>query len=292
MVQGTGLFVSEASGQCGVMYVATGKRFLREAAESRRSWEKWMPGYPVVVFTDEEKIARDLGFERVVVLDEVCHSFADKVGVLERSPFERTIFLDTDTRICGPLDELFQILDRWEVAAVAAPLRETWPQPDLPRAFPEVNSGVLVWRKGTETDRLWAEWGRLYAEHVARTGQTDDQPSLRRALYETGVRLWSLPPEYNFRTVLPGFAGRGAVKILHGRHRDFAAIEQEINGYQGCRLVVPGDRDLRPGRLMVLGGAGRKWIRLISGWFGLKEALRDTATKGWRALRNLNGAQQ
>lgn len=269
----------------GVMYVATGRKFVEEAAASWRSWRAWMPGDPAVIFTDEEGLARELGFPRVEVLEGAEHGFADKVGVLERSPFEQTIFLDTDTRVCGAIGELWEILENWEMAAVAAPMRETWPQPDLPRAFPEVNSGVLVWKKCAATERVWEAWREFYADHRARTGQIDDQPALRRALYTTGVRLWSLPPEYNFRTVFAGFVGRGAVKILHGRHADFAAVERAINEPQGCRVVLPGDREMRPGRLVVLGGSGQKWVWLLTRWMGLREGLRDVLTRWWRTVR-------
>ncbi len=274
--------MSKPEGDKGLVYVATGRRFVDEAAVSFRSAQRWMPEISAVIFTDEVAYARDKGFERIEGLAGVEHGFADKVGVLQRSPFTRSLFLDTDTFLCAPVPELWEILRRYDVAAVAAPMRETWPQPDLPSAFPEVNSGVIAWRQCEATDRLWQSWSRLYAEHRVRTGQTDDQPSLRRALYESEVHLWSLPPEYNFRTVFAGFAGRGPVKILHGRHADSEAVAQKLNAFQGCRVVFSGDRDLRPGRVIVLGGSLRFWLGLMSRWVGLREGLRDKLTAWWR----------
>jgi hypothetical protein len=43
-----------------------------------------------------------------------------------------------------------------------------------------------------------------------------DQPSFREAIYESDIRIATLPSEYCFRIHTPDYA-RGAVKILHGR---------------------------------------------------------------------------
>lgn len=267
------------SGNCGVVYIATGPRFVEEAKASVRSLRIYHPEWPVLLFTDEEgDFCRD-GFSDVRRIKNPEHSFADKIGPLGASPFERTIFLDTDTHVCAPLDDLFAILDRVDLAAAHAPMRVTWPQPEIPDAFPEINSGVLAWRKSDGTDGFFSAWECLYREHVAMTGQKDDQPALRKALFESDLRLGILPPEYNFRTVLPSFAGRGPVKIIHGRHGDMASIERRLNRSRGCRLVLPGDREWVPERLVMLSG-GIRFLAfpvqvLMAAWLRLKGVLTE-----------------
>lgn len=261
----------------GVVYIATGPRFVEEAKTSLRSLRMHHPEWPVVLFTDGEGDFCGDGFSDVRRIENPEHSFADKIGPLGASPFEKTLFLDTDTHVCAPLDDLISLLGRVDLAAAHAPMRVTWPQPGIPDAFPEINSGVLAWRKSEGTDAFFAAWERLYREHVATTGQKDDQPALRRALFESNLRLGILPPEYNFRTVLPSFAGRGPVKIIHGRHGDMASIERLVNRSRGCRVVLPGDREWTPGRLVVLSGGIRLLAlpvqALAAGWFRLKGVL-------------------
>ena len=216
-------------------------------------------------------------FDDVRKIEHPSFSFADKIKPLFESPFEQSIFLDTDTHVCVPLDDVFALLALVDIAAAHAPMRVTWPQPDISDAFPEVNSGVLAWRKSYNSDMLFGEWERLYHLHVASTGQTDDQPALRRALFESGIRMAILPPEYNFRTVMPSFAGRGKVKIIHGRHADIAAVERRINRSQGCRVVLPGGREFAFDRLVVLSGGSRfllmpfQW--LVGQWFRIQTTL-------------------
>lgn len=239
----------------GFIFVATGRRFVEEAILSRESLRRQMPSLPGILWTDVADESLRSVFDEVRLIENPQHSFADKVPPLLESPFEKTLFLDTDTQVCEPLDDLFVMLDRFDVLAAHAPMRVTWPQPEIPDGFVEINSGVLAWRKNERTALMFQKWLMFYRAHVEVTGQRDDQPALRRALYESDVRLGILPAEYNFRTVLPGFAGRGPVRILHGRGLE--SVARRVNHFHGCRVVLPGDRDLSCSRLIVLSG----WLR-------------------------------
>jgi len=48
---------------------------------------------------------------------------ADKILPLLDSPFNRTVFLDTDTQVCSEFFELFDLLDRFDLAVAHAPWR-------------------------------------------------------------------------------------------------------------------------------------------------------------------------
>ena len=57
------------------------------------------------------------------------YSFLDKIIALSRTPFEKTLFLDTDTFVIEPLDEIFELLERFDMAAARAgtiPLSNSW----------------------------------------------------------------------------------------------------------------------------------------------------------------------
>src|SRR4051794_25219004 len=98
----------------GVIYVAAGLLHAREAAVSAQSVRKAMPGVPVALFTDvhESQLPRGL-FDRLFPLNDTRRNFAVKIRPLSETPFERTLFLDTDTVMCRNCDSVFELLDRF-----------------------------------------------------------------------------------------------------------------------------------------------------------------------------------
>ena len=118
----------------GVIYVATGRKWIEEATASVAMLKQHMPGVQVVLFSDRD----DAGgtFDDVVVLDRQEGGYRDKILCLRRSPFERTIFLDTDTHVTADLGELFRLLDRFDVAMAQDVNSELQPVKDVPASFP------------------------------------------------------------------------------------------------------------------------------------------------------------
>jgi hypothetical protein len=232
----------------GVLYVATGERYVREAAESLRSLWRHHPSMPVTVYIDEPSrdVARGWQVQdapRKDLLEIVEHpsptySWADKPTALsDRGSGERILFLDTDTRICGTVTELFEILDAFDLAAAHAPVR-VGRQPSAlanraPAAFPELNTGVIAYRRTATIRRFLDRWRELHAVALG------DQATFRVALYESDVRFTVLPPEYNCRFTFPTYL-HGPVRILHGRGADLEEVERAVNGARGARVFVPG----------------------------------------------------
>lgn len=245
----------------GFLYVATGSRFLAEATASALRVRELMPSVALAIASDREPEG-DL-FDHWFPIENATGSFADKIAPLAQTPFEETVFLDTDTYLCEPVPELFELLDRCDIALAHAPMRVTGSVP-VPASFPECNSGVIAYKTNEQTKAMFADWQMFYAEQLSSTGQSDDQPALRRALWESGIRLGVLPPEYNFRFVLPSFAGRGPVKILHGRHPDMSALSAEINASGSPRVFLPQLRDASPRRFRILSRPGRMLGRCVA----------------------------
>jgi hypothetical protein len=238
----------------GFLYAATGPRFLAEAFASAARLAEIMPNVPRALASDV-KPESDL-FSHWIHIENPQGTFADKIGPLAQTPFEETLFLDTDTYLCEPVPELFELLGRCDIAMAHAPMRHTATVP-VPPSFPECNSGVIVYRRNGKTKQLFEAWERAYAKQLATTGQPDDQPALREALWQSEARLAVLPPEYNFRFVLPAFAGRGLVKILHGRHPHMAALADEINASRSPRVFLPQLRDASPRKFRILSRPGK-----------------------------------
>jgi hypothetical protein len=247
--------------------VATGGRYIREASVSVRSLRRHEPSLPVRVYTDGkhgEYLEEPFPFPSPQdLLEFVSHpnatrSWSDKpLALLSEAPDgERILVLDTDTRVCGSLSEVFELLDRFDLAAAHAPARLGPGQPRAlaaraPRAFPELNTGVIAMRKSQAAVELLARWASLHEEMLRHTDarRLGDQATFRVALYESAIRFTVLPPEYNCRFTIPTYL-HGPARILHGRHPHIEQVERELNSYIGPRVYVPGIGLVRPPNLV------------------------------------------
>ena len=229
----------------GILYVATGERHLSETQRSARSFHATMPDVPVAVFTDDQPAARASGCFDLVLEHPACqHSYVDKLRPLVESPFERTLFLDTDTYSAAPCYEVFDLLDRFELAVAHAPLRaHLHSPPGCPISFPEVNTGVIAYRNTRGFQALVADWIAIFA---SQPPEYDDQPAFREALYASDVRFAVLTSEYNLRACFPYFLGGNVeVKIIHARKHcldDAIATLRAAPKAMLPRVVTPVDR--------------------------------------------------
>lgn len=144
-------------------------------------------------------------------------------------PFDNFVSFDSDVYACAPFDDVFTVLDHYDLASTHAPARQTTDMPfEMPDAFCEFNTGVLAYRNASIVRLLFEHWRSMLVQHAAVSGD-NDQSALRIALWDMPeIRVWILPPEYNCRFGFGGFAA-GEVKILHGRSRAISAIAKHIN---------------------------------------------------------------
>jgi len=84
-------------------------------------------------------------------------------------------------------------------------------------------------KKSSAVLNFFNEWSNIYKEYYDKNITIKDQPSLRKALYNTSIRFYILPPEYNLRTTHPYFSGNMKVKILHGRGKSLLRAKNNIN---------------------------------------------------------------
>lgn len=248
----------------GILYVATGPRHIRETVESAKTLAVHMPDVPRILFADSlANIPPDL-FQEVRILREVQRSFLDKIAPLLETPFESTVFLDTDTHICQPFPDLFDVLERYEIAAAHAAMRHDGPFA-TPNVFAELNTGVIAYRLTPEIRRFLMRWKELYEAEIAATGRMgSDQPSFRQAIWESGIPLYVLPPEYNFRTTMPAATGRVRVRIIHGRDPDMYRLADRVNASRDIRLFLPGWREWEERHFQILSGPGFYFAKAVS----------------------------
>ena len=204
---------------CGIIYVATGSQYLAEAEYSAQSVKRVSPQVPIAIISDGAPKCNL--FDVRLTLAEPDYSFLDKIIALTRTPFDKTLFLDTDTFAIGPVEEIFELLDRFDIAAAAEPARYLYRIAGVPVAFPELNAGVVLYRKNEDVLELIRQWDKMYRDEIASKISTGvcpwhDQLAFTRAIYGSKVRFFMLPPEFNARVMMPT-AISGPIRIAHCR---------------------------------------------------------------------------
>lgn len=196
----------------GILYIATGDEFIQEAIQSAKQADT-VVDVPIAIITNRE-IDNPI-FDQVIVDSNPQYSYLDKPRGFQKSPFDKTLFLDTDTYIISPIDELFDLLDCFDMAATVDPNEASLRMRDLqyfdtvPESVPEYNTGVVAFSNNPKVSAFVDSWIRNYSE-----SQHTDQPSFRKALHTSSVKFTALSPVYNCFTNYP-MQITGTVKILH-----------------------------------------------------------------------------
>lgn len=283
----------------GVIYAATGASYIRELLESAASLRAAMPDVSITISVDDPTLveASDISFEKVIVLDDPEKGYGDKITLMQTSPYEKTVFLDTDTYIAAPFDDLFQMLDRFDIAAKLDGRRFSARQEHIPDAFPEYNSGVVAFRKCAATDRFFENWQRIYEVHKAPDWthyyreRKGNQPAFRAALWESDIHIGTLGEEYNCQE-RSGFLGAPA-KIIHGRNRDLPGLAAAYNFDPGKRVFMRRRSDFKVLRATI---GGERYViytetrknslsRQINTSLG-KRGFLGTVRFGWGKIQN------
>lgn len=218
---------------CGLHYVATGEQYLTEAVGSRESARSVMPHIPAVIFTDLIDHPLTRHFEYVEAVKIANRTFHDVVEPMLRSPFEKTLHLDTDTYIASDCSDIFEALNLFEVGVVHDPWRSDLKVETLPQSMPTINGGVIAYRRTEAVREMLENWPRIHHERFApHTKQ--NQPSLREAVYRSRARVLILPPEFNLRVWHPvAIGGFAKVRIIHDRRSDLPQLAKTLDsGYK------------------------------------------------------------
>lgn len=195
----------------GVLYIASGEKYVEMAAKSAATVNEHMPDIGTTLLTHDQDVSRS-EFDTVKSLDK-----DDEAGFsplkTDQSPYDRTLYLDADTYVTTPVYELFDILEDHHMAFTQSPGRLK--VPGLPDPWIEFQNGVIAYKNCEATAEFFELWQRVYRE-MHEAGITDrQQPTFARAIYESDIDYFVLPREYNVRAPRFGYLVHEA-KIVHG----------------------------------------------------------------------------
>jgi hypothetical protein len=249
----------------GIVYVANTSTYIDEALRSYASLRRVMPDTPVTVISHPNLFRDVIGINWSELGKNDYDTPIIKVEAWG-SPYKQSLLLDTDTRVIGDLTPVFDVLDQFDVAAAHEPTRG-WDYPTrAAKAFCELNTGVLAFKKSEQTEHFFSLWREIYEAKRAELGLLNDQPAFREALWlSQNIRLATLPTEFHLITgKAAGIAWEA--RLLHGRDR-LDKVERIVNTRLGPRAYLPGHG-------IVTGFSGRRSV--IDNWIRFsKYALRN-----------------
>lgn len=185
----------------GVLYIAFGDNFLKELKFSAESVKKHCPDLHITAFSDKKIDSPYVDESRII---EVSH-LRPKIDYITQTPYEETLFLDTDVIVDYNIEDMFEILERYDIGAVHDLARKrrkysaVIPEyAKIPYSFSEVNTGVMVFKRNEEIMDLFWNWRRYFYKYYNHAPW--DQPSFRISLWESDAELYVFPVEYNIRS--------------------------------------------------------------------------------------------
>jgi len=245
----------------GFLYAVTGEKYISEALVSIRSLRKLSPEADVTIISDHH-IECDLDLNISVMEFESegagwKNGISYKVEALKRTPYEKTIFMDSDTFFCRPCDELFSLLDFFDLLIAPAPTEtnNVFHHNEPLEGYLSYNTGVIAYNISLSLDAFFSDWKRKYERNFHRYPQ--DQPPFMEALLSHKIKTYLLSPIYNFRLPYLSTVPALEVKILHGRGYNFVETERKINKKLVHRAWHPDKK-----RIITLKSSSKRYAKI------------------------------
>ena len=219
---------------CGVCYLFSGVGFAERLAVALFTLREHYHGAVTVFCTDELclDVGRRLAGSLEVTIREGTlaqarrhQSYLTKTFVPEWTDYKHTVFIDADTVVVAPFEELFGpslVITRfsdWVSNARRVPNRLKWWRGKSPAidamidvqisaTYPAINTGVMGWQKGNPA---MAQWHALTAAG-AGTHMTDE---LAMQMLHTHVECQVVDDRFNCSPIYGTPEGRADARIWH-----------------------------------------------------------------------------
>lgn len=186
----------------GVIYICHGEKYIKEGLISAESIKKFCPDLHITFFCD-----KDVKSEFVDCVKIIKPTFIrSKVDYIYDSPYDETLFLDSDVIVNYDIYEIFDLLERFELGVCHCLARKRLKYslviPEysiIPYSFSEVNTGIIVFKKCYNNKKLFSFWKKYYKKYLDLCPW--DQPSFRISLWQSDVSYSVMPIEYNIRSI-------------------------------------------------------------------------------------------
>jgi len=195
----------------GVLYLALGLPHLSMALLSIKTLRKFNKDISVCVLTNVEmplfvkKNDFNIDVWRYLEID-TKDSRVIKTSLYDYTPFDKTIFIDTDTVILEDISSALIYLDYFDICIK----QKNVPYPDsvkgryrlmsgryMVKDLPHWNSGVIMFKKNDRVEHFFKEW----SERFNKLNYTFDQIALVESILFSDCKILSLEDRWNFQDV-------------------------------------------------------------------------------------------
>ena len=214
----------------GILFIAFGEYWVEECKRAISSIRR-VSNLPIAVVAEAEW---DAGVTpEYFVIREKAPGYASKPRyIFSGSPFEQTLFLDTDTLTLSDPEPVFGLLEYYDVGVrFGGPMLSEGP---ALKFHTQCNSGVMLFKKTPVVAEMFADWNSLYQEAALKFADAgdlrglNDQRSLSIALARSKARPAHLAEYLNF-ALFETIYTYSPVVILHGRDKYLRQIGDAIN---------------------------------------------------------------
>lgn len=220
--------------------------YFKLASKSAHSLKKHMPDIPITLFTNlNHELLKDSPFDNFMNIPEPINDiWGAKFKCLLLTPYDQTVHMDADTYVCDKFYEVFDSLDKYDLAATMSVSWNTRPS-KIPECFPELAFGVFWYRKNKQMDVFFNKTIEVLKKRLGGC----DEPWARLTLYDSqDVRFYVLPWEYNCLYTHPAYLF-GKVKVMHGHSASIEEDTEIINtkvyeGYPPWKRIITGTKIL------------------------------------------------
>lgn len=202
----------------GIIYIAYGQQYIKEAQRSAQS-VKTTCNLPTCLISN----INASGFDNFIQFEKKY----DKYPLLNKPyalssvelPYDRFLFLDSDTVVLDDISKLFELLDYCWIAVSYCKDNQS-----AIFGLPMFNTGVILSSK--EEEAFFSNWYRLAVTYIDKYKHND-----QGSFYDEIINWYSyivLPAEFNVR-VSQQVPLSGKAYILHGRGARLDAAIEKIN---------------------------------------------------------------
>jgi hypothetical protein len=190
-------------------------RYVKEAANSANSFRGYIPDAKYYLYTNYLSTDYDTqAFDEIVQTEfYVPEKLKNRVhlngqmivkhkAMLELKE-DYILYLGADTYALKPdVKELVKLLDKFDLALTHAPIRinteiDNTSIPEVSKCFSEMNCDLILYKNTIEVRDLIGKWKEAYLDDLF--SHPHDQGSFRYLVYNSNLRVYILPPEYNYR---------------------------------------------------------------------------------------------
>ncbi len=196
----------------GIIYTAGGKqRYIDEAIYSAKSVKKHNKSIGTTLFTSFKHV-NSRYFDNIIYQEPIKHPQKYKIENMLNSPYEHTLYLDSDTKIVANIEELFDFLLIYDLGVTNRVKCEWNEHPVFIDYIDErcYNGGFLLFNNSEKVKtfiKAWSEKMNRNKDEDIRTGTvTGDQFPLNELFFDEnlpdklGIKYVILPNKvYNAR---------------------------------------------------------------------------------------------